>query len=95
MQISRPVGPPESGGQESGEAGRYKWMWLMSESVRWKEYRVRQEIYKERLRQREISAHEVDSNGAEPDTVNQVSISFFEQMLGTRWDERIELQSNT
>jgi hypothetical protein len=68
---------------------------IMSESVRWKEYRVRQEIYKERLKQTEISSPEVDSNDAEPESVNQISISFFEQMLGTRWDERVQLRSNT
>jgi hypothetical protein len=67
----------------------------MSESVRWKEYRVRQEIYKERLKQKETSHHEVDSNDTEPEEVSEVSISFFEQMLGTRWDERLELHSNT
>lgn len=36
----------------------------MSESVRWKEYRVRLEIYKESLKQRENSAKRADSNGA-------------------------------
>jgi hypothetical protein len=67
----------------------------MSESVRWKEYRVLQEIYRERLRQREISPQEVDSNDTDSEKLNQISVSFFEQMLGTRWDERLELQSNT
>jgi hypothetical protein len=33
----------------------------MSELVRWKEYRVCQEIYKERLKQNETSADRVDS----------------------------------
>jgi hypothetical protein len=34
----------------------------MSELVRWKEYRVRQEIYKERLKQSETLADRVDSS---------------------------------
>ena len=65
----------------------------MSESVRWKEYRVRQEIYKQHLKETGTTPHEVDNVG--PEAVSEVSISFFEQMLGTRWDERLELRSNT
>ena len=34
----------------------------MSELVRWKEYRIRQEIYKEHLKQTETSADRVDSS---------------------------------
>ena len=67
----------------------------MSESVRWKEYRVRQEIYKQHLKETGTTPHEVDANNVEPEAVSEVSISFFEQMLGTRWDERLELRSNT
>jgi hypothetical protein len=37
----------------------------MSESVRLKEIRVRQEIYKEFLKQIDVSPNGVDSNGAE------------------------------
>jgi hypothetical protein len=37
----------------------------MSESVRWKEIRVRQEIYKEFLKQVDVSSNGADTNGAE------------------------------
>jgi hypothetical protein len=68
---------------------------IMSESVRWKEYRMRQEIYKEHLKQTETSADRVDSSEADPQALNQISISFFEQMVGVRWNERVPLHSNT
>ena len=67
----------------------------MSESVRWKEYRVRQEIYKEHLKQTETSADRVDSSEANPEVRNRVSLSFFEQILGGRQGEQIPLASNT
>ena len=37
----------------------------MSQSIRWKEIRVRQEIYKEILKQTNASSDAGDSNGAE------------------------------
>jgi hypothetical protein len=37
----------------------------MSQSVRWKEIRVRQEIYKELLKQSNVGSNGADSNGAE------------------------------
>ena len=66
----------------------------MSELVRWKEYRVRQEIYKERLKQSEKSADLVDSSEASAEELNRISVSFFEQMFGER-RQRISLASNT
>ena len=37
----------------------------MSESVRWKEIRIRQEIYKEFLKQTDVPSDGADSKGAE------------------------------
>jgi len=67
----------------------------MSELVRWKEYRIRQDIYKEHLKQTETSAVRVDSSEANPEVRNRVSLSFFEQTLGGRQGEQIPLASNT
>jgi hypothetical protein len=65
----------------------------MSELVRWKEYRVRQEIYKERLKQSETSADRVDSSEPSAEELNRISVSFFEQIFGER-REQISLASN-
>jgi hypothetical protein len=51
----------------------------MSELSRWKENRVRQEIYKERLKQRENSANSVESNEASKE--NGLSIVPTEQSV--------------
>jgi hypothetical protein len=67
----------------------------MSELVRWKEYRIRQEIYKEHLKQTETSTDRVDSSEANPEVRNRVSLSFFEQILGGRQGYQIPLPSNT
>jgi len=48
----------------------------MNELVRWKEYRVRQEIYKERLKKNETSADRVESNEANAEVRNGISLSF-------------------
>jgi hypothetical protein len=64
----------------------------MSELVRWKEYRVRQEIYKQHLKQTETSAARGDSNEANPEEQNRLSLSFFEQILGS--DRTNRLASN-
>jgi hypothetical protein len=56
----------------------------MSELVRWKEYRVRQEIYKERLKQIETSADRVDSGEPTVEELNRISVAFFEQIFGER-----------
>ena len=66
----------------------------MSELVRWKEYRVRQKIYKERLKQSATSADRVDSSEASAEELNRISVAFFEQIFGER-RERIPLVSNT
>ncbi|MBV9875125.1 MAG: hypothetical protein JO025_10395 [Verrucomicrobia bacterium] len=66
----------------------------MSELVRWKEYRVRQEMYKERLKQRETSADRVDSSEASTEELNRISVSFFEQIFGEQ-RQRISLASNS
>ena len=62
----------------------------MSELVRWKEHRVLQEIYKERLKQSHTSADQVDSAEANGEKRNGISLSFFEQIFGER---RISLAS--
>ena len=69
-------------------------MGIMSELVRWKEYRVRQEIYKERLKQSETSADRVDSSEASAEELNRISVAFFEQIFGER-QQRMSLASNT
>jgi hypothetical protein len=66
----------------------------MSESVRWKEYRVRQEIYKERLKQRETSADKVDLGEASAEELNRISVAFFEQIFGERPDRQSPLVSD-
>jgi hypothetical protein len=66
----------------------------MSELVRWKEYRVRQEIYKEHLKQTETSTDRVGSGEASVEELNRISVAFFEQIFGQR-RERIPLASNT
>jgi hypothetical protein len=65
-------------GRHAGKDG------IMSELVRWKEYRVRQEIYKERLKQSETSAARVDSSEATAEELNRLSVAFFEQIFGER-----------
>ena len=65
----------------------------MSELVRWKEYRVLQEIYKERLKQSQASADRVGSGEANGQERNGISLSFFEQIFGERRDQ-ISLASN-
>jgi hypothetical protein len=67
---------------------------IMTELVRWKEYRVRQEIYKERLKQSETSADRVESGEATAEELNRISVAFFEQIFGER-RQPISLASNT
>lgn len=66
----------------------------MSELVRWKEYRVRQEIYKQDLKRTEKSADRVDSGEGTAEELNRISVAFFEQILG-EGREQIPLVSNT
>jgi hypothetical protein len=66
----------------------------MSELVRWKEYRVRQEIYKERLKQSETSADRVESGEASAEELNRISVAFFEQIFGERRERQSALASN-
>ena len=66
----------------------------MSELVRWKEYRVRQEIYKEYLKQTEKSTDRADSGEASAEELNRISVAFFEQIFGVR-RQPIPLVSNT
>ena len=65
----------------------------MSELVRWKEYRVRQEIYKQLLKQSETSADRVNSGEASAEEPNRISVTFFEQIFGKR-REPISLAPN-
>ena len=66
----------------------------MSELVRWKEYRVRQEIYKEHLKRTEQLVDRVDSGEATAEELNRISVAFFEQIFGKR-RQPIPLVSNT
>jgi hypothetical protein len=66
----------------------------MSELVRWKEYRVRQEIYRQRLKQSETPADRVDSSEVSAEELNRISVAFFEQIFGER-QQRMSLVSNT
>jgi hypothetical protein len=66
----------------------------MSELVRWKEYRVRQEIYKQLIKQSETSADRVNSVEASAEELNRISVSFFDQIFGER-REPISLVPNT
>jgi hypothetical protein len=66
----------------------------MSELVRWKEYRVRQEIYKEHLKRTETSTDRIGSGEASEEELNRISVAFFEQIFGER-RERIPLVSST
>jgi hypothetical protein len=67
----------------------------MSESVRWKEYRVRQEIYKQRLKETESSADGVDFAEPSVEIQNRIALGFFEQIIGERSAEQIRLVSNS
>ncbi|MBV8211741.1 MAG: hypothetical protein JOZ08_00785 [Verrucomicrobia bacterium] len=79
---------------EDGLAARHAERDLfMSESLRWKEYRVRQEIYKEHLKRTEQLADRVDSE-ATAEELNRISVAFFEQIFGKR-RQPISLASNT
>jgi hypothetical protein len=66
----------------------------MSELVRWKEYRVRQEIYKEHLKRTEKSTDRVDSEEPTVEELNRISVAFFAQIFGERRDP-IPLVSNS
>jgi hypothetical protein len=66
----------------------------MSELVRWKEYRVRQEIYKQHLKETETSTDRIGSSEASEEELNRISVAFFERIFGER-RERISLVSNT
>jgi hypothetical protein len=72
----------------------HKGIWIMSELVRWKEYRVRQEIYKEHLKRTEQPADRVDSGEATAEELNQISVSFFKQIFGERREQEAPLASN-
>jgi hypothetical protein len=67
---------------------------IMSELIRWKEYRVRQEIYKQCLKQSETSVDRIASGEASTEELNRISVSFFKQIFGER-RESISLASNT
>jgi hypothetical protein len=66
----------------------------MSELVRWKEFRVRQEIYKEHLKRTEQPTDRVDSGEPTEEELNQISVSFFEQIFGGRREQKSPLASN-
>jgi hypothetical protein len=67
----------------------------MSDSLRWKEYRVRQEIYKQRLKETESSGDGVDFVEPNVEMQNRIALGFFEQIIGERSVEQIRLVSNS
>ncbi len=52
---------------------------MSSESPRWIEYRIRQEIYKEYLRRAETQSERLDSEEAPPQSLNENPTLFLEQ----------------
>jgi len=52
---------------------------MSSELPRWKEYRIRQEIYKEDLKRAETQSGRLDSEEAPPQSLNENSTLFLEQ----------------
>jgi hypothetical protein len=52
---------------------------MSSELPRWKEYRIRQEIYKEGLKRAETQSGSLDSEEAPPQSLNENSALFLEQ----------------
>ena len=52
---------------------------MSSDLPRWKEYRIRQEIYKEDLKRAETQSGRLDSEEATPQSLNENSILFLEQ----------------
>ena len=52
---------------------------MSSELPRWKEYRIRQEIYKEDLKRAETQAGRLDSEEAPPQSLSENSTLFLEQ----------------
>jgi hypothetical protein len=62
---------------------------IMSESTRWKENRIRQEIYKEDLKHPKTAFSGVDYNGANIQGWIGTSVLLIEQTPGTRLDKWI------
>ena len=52
---------------------------MSSELPRWKEYRIRQEIYREHLKHAETQSERLDSDEATPQSLNGNSTLFLEQ----------------
>jgi hypothetical protein len=52
---------------------------MSSELPRWKEYRIRQEIYREYLKRAEAQSEGLDSEEAPPKSLNENSTLFLEQ----------------
>lgn len=52
---------------------------MSSELPRWKEYRIRQEIYREHLKHAETESGRVDSEEASPQSLSENSTLFLEQ----------------
>jgi hypothetical protein len=52
---------------------------MSSELPRWKEYRIRQEIYREYLKRAETQSEGLDSEEATPQSLNENSTLFLEQ----------------
>ena len=52
---------------------------MSSELPRWKEYRIRQEIYREQLKHAETQSGRADSEEATPQSLNEDSTLFLEQ----------------
>jgi hypothetical protein len=59
----------------------------MSGSARWKENRIRQEIYLEQVKHREMSPNRADVHG--PNSQGQTPVLFLQQTLSNRSDKRI------
>jgi hypothetical protein len=66
---------------------------IMSGLPRWKEYRIRQEIWREHLKHTRNSSNGAGLNAANLEGWNGTSVLLLEQIPGTRSDERIPNRS--
>ena len=70
----------QSPGRSDGDKFNKKWRGNMSNELpRWKEYRIRQEIYREHLKHAETESGRLDSEESTPQSLNENSTLFLEQ----------------
>lgn len=70
----------QNSGRSDGDKLINKWRGNMSNELpRWKEYRIRQEIYRQHLKHTETQSGRLDSEEASPQNLNENPTLFLEQ----------------